>query len=163
MRDKKILKIVWRKSIASLHRLTQVVQRANLIRTAGDPTWVFGIRLIQRIDQKSAYCCHFHYHLPNLVNIVKERTSCLVCYLLLYQIHSDQWVQVISWFWRQKTCIYLWMLCTTAARTHRDDCFKPICLGQKAVYNYELWLGLRPKKETKNKNEWCVYWYLNDT
>ena len=28
------------KSIASLHRLTQAVQRANLRRTAGDPTWV---------------------------------------------------------------------------------------------------------------------------
>ena len=43
MRNKKIfvLKIVWRKSIASLHRLTQAVQRANLRRTAGDPTWVF--------------------------------------------------------------------------------------------------------------------------
>ena len=40
MRDKKILKIVWRKSIASLHRLTQAVQSANLRRTAGDPTWV---------------------------------------------------------------------------------------------------------------------------
>ena len=44
MRDKKIfiLKIVWRKSIASLHRLTQAVQPANLRRTAGDPTWVSG-------------------------------------------------------------------------------------------------------------------------
>ena len=42
MPNKKIfvLKIVWRKSIASLHRLTQAVQRANLRRTAGDPTWV---------------------------------------------------------------------------------------------------------------------------
>ena len=42
MPDKEIfvLKIVWKKSIASLHRLTQVVQRANLRRTAGDPTWV---------------------------------------------------------------------------------------------------------------------------
>ena len=42
MPDKEIfvLKIVWRKSIASLHRLTQAVQRANLWRTAGDPTWV---------------------------------------------------------------------------------------------------------------------------
>jgi hypothetical protein len=36
-----VLKIVWRKSIASLHRLTQDVQRANLRRTAGDPTWVW--------------------------------------------------------------------------------------------------------------------------
>ena len=43
MPDKEIfvLKIVWRKSIASLHRLTQDVQLANLRRTAGDPTWVF--------------------------------------------------------------------------------------------------------------------------
>ena len=42
MRNKKIfvLKIVWRKSIATLHCLTQAVQRANLRRTAGDPTWV---------------------------------------------------------------------------------------------------------------------------
>jgi hypothetical protein len=42
MRDKKmfVLKIVWRKSIASLHRLTQDVQLADLRRTAGDPTWV---------------------------------------------------------------------------------------------------------------------------
>ena len=42
MRNKKIfvLKIVWRRSIASLHRLTQAVQRANLKRTAGDLTWV---------------------------------------------------------------------------------------------------------------------------
>ena len=36
-----VLKIVWKKSIASLHRLTQAVQRANLRRTAGDPTWVY--------------------------------------------------------------------------------------------------------------------------
>ena len=35
-----VLKIVWKKSIALLHRLTQAVQRANLRRTAGDPTWV---------------------------------------------------------------------------------------------------------------------------
>ena len=43
MLDKEIfvLKIVWKKSIASLHRLTQAVQRANLRRTAEDPTWVF--------------------------------------------------------------------------------------------------------------------------
>ena len=42
MRDKKmfVLKIVWRKSIASLHHLTQDVQLANLRRTAGDPNWV---------------------------------------------------------------------------------------------------------------------------
>ena len=42
MPDKEIfvLKIVWKKSIASLHRLTQAVQRTNLRRTAGDPTWV---------------------------------------------------------------------------------------------------------------------------
>ena len=40
MPDKEIFvfKIVWKKSIASLHRLTQAVQRANLRRTAGDPT-----------------------------------------------------------------------------------------------------------------------------
>ena len=36
-----VLKIVWKKSIASLHRLTQAVQRANLRRMAGDPTWVW--------------------------------------------------------------------------------------------------------------------------
>ena len=36
-----VLKIVWRKSLALLHRLTQDVQRANLRRAAGDPTWVF--------------------------------------------------------------------------------------------------------------------------
>ena len=43
MPDKEIfvLKIVWKKSIALLHRLTQAVQRANLRRTAGDPTWVY--------------------------------------------------------------------------------------------------------------------------
>ena len=42
MGDKKIFvfKIVWRKSIASLHRLTQATQHANLRRTAGDLTWV---------------------------------------------------------------------------------------------------------------------------
>ena len=53
-----------------------------------------------------------HYWPPTylrLVNVVKERPPCLVCYLLLYQIHSDQWVQVISWFWRQKTCMYVSM------------------------------------------------------
>ena len=48
MPDKEIfvLKIVWKKSIASLHRLTQAVQRANLRRTAGDPTWVYKWSLI---------------------------------------------------------------------------------------------------------------------
>ena len=35
-----VMKIVLKKSIASLHRLTQAVQHANLRRTAGDPTWV---------------------------------------------------------------------------------------------------------------------------
>ena len=42
MLDKEIfvLKIVWKNSIALIHRLTQAVQRANLRRTAGDPTWV---------------------------------------------------------------------------------------------------------------------------
>ena len=37
-----ITQLVWRKSIASLHRLTQDVQLQcpNLRRTAGDPTWV---------------------------------------------------------------------------------------------------------------------------
>ena len=35
-----VMKIVLKKSIASLHRLTQAVQRGNLRRTAGDPTWV---------------------------------------------------------------------------------------------------------------------------
>ena len=42
MPDKEIfvMKIVWMKSIASLHRLTQAVQRGNLSRTAGDPTWL---------------------------------------------------------------------------------------------------------------------------
>ena len=33
-----VLKIVRRKSIASLHRLTQAMQRVNLRRTAGDLT-----------------------------------------------------------------------------------------------------------------------------
>ena len=43
MSDKEIfvLKIVRKKSIASLHRLTQAVQRDNLRCTAGDPTWVY--------------------------------------------------------------------------------------------------------------------------
>ena len=43
MLDKEIfvLKKVWKKSIASLHRLTQAVQHANLRCTAGDPTWVY--------------------------------------------------------------------------------------------------------------------------
>ena len=43
MPDKEIfvLKIVWKKSIASLQHLTQAVQRTNLRRTAGDPTWVY--------------------------------------------------------------------------------------------------------------------------
>ena len=42
MRDKMfVLKIVWRKSKASLHLLTQDVQRTNLKSTAGDPTWVY--------------------------------------------------------------------------------------------------------------------------
>ena len=54
MRDKKIfiLKIVWRKSIASLHRLTQAVQQANQRRTAGDPTWV----AVSSIDLYSRVC-----------------------------------------------------------------------------------------------------------
>ena len=35
-----VLKIVWKKSIASLHCLTQAVQRANLRRMAGDPKYL---------------------------------------------------------------------------------------------------------------------------
>jgi len=38
------MKIVLKKSIASLHRLTQAVQHANLRRTAGDPTWVIKVK-----------------------------------------------------------------------------------------------------------------------
>ena len=55
MRHKEIfvLKIVWRKSIASLHRLTQAVQRANLWRTAGDPTWV--------IPNRKLFCKAFFF------------------------------------------------------------------------------------------------------
>ena len=49
MRNKMIfvLKIVWRKSIASLYRLTQAVQRANLRRMVGDPTWVWSDELVK--------------------------------------------------------------------------------------------------------------------
>ena len=36
-----VLEIVRKKSLASLHRLSQAVQRANLRRTAEDPTWVY--------------------------------------------------------------------------------------------------------------------------
>ena len=67
MRDKKILKIVWRKSIASLHRLTQAVQRANLRRTAGDPTWVVISENLHIINNPSTS------YLPCVVNIVRER------------------------------------------------------------------------------------------
>ena len=51
MPDKEIfvLKIVWKKSIASLHRLTQAVQCANLRRTAGDPTWVLNLYSSQNV------------------------------------------------------------------------------------------------------------------
>ena len=51
MPDKEIfvLKIVWRKSIVSLHRLTQAVQHANLRRTAGDPTWVVFIFFLPKV------------------------------------------------------------------------------------------------------------------
>ena len=67
MRDKKIfvLKIVWRKSIASLHRLTQAVQQANLRRTAGDPTWVYGINVYKKFIFLTTYP-------PPLVNVVCE-------------------------------------------------------------------------------------------
>ena len=81
MRDKKIfvLKIVWRKSIPSLHRLTQAVQRANLRRTAGDPTWVFPIYIdyknwqIKIVTKSSCFADEiqieiieeFCYHLQN--------------------------------------------------------------------------------------------------
>ena len=49
MPDKEIfvLKIVWKKSIASLQRLTQAVQHTNLRRTAGDPTWVWIVTEIE--------------------------------------------------------------------------------------------------------------------
>ena len=49
-----VLKIVWRKTIASLHRLTQAVQRANLRRMAGDPTWVFNYRTRPEVPVKNA-------------------------------------------------------------------------------------------------------------
>ena len=59
MPDKEIfvLKIVWRKSIASLHHLTQAVQRANLQRTAGDPTWV--ILSFEIFEPKQKLSCTF--------------------------------------------------------------------------------------------------------
>ena len=58
MRNKKIFvfKIVWRKSIATPHRLTQAVQRANLRRTAGDPTWVFIFTFAIVRDNRSLVC-----------------------------------------------------------------------------------------------------------
>ena len=47
MPDKKmfVLKIVWTKSIASLYRFTQDVQRANLRCTLGDPTSICDSKL----------------------------------------------------------------------------------------------------------------------
>ena len=59
MHNKKIfvLKIVWRKSIASLHRLTQAVQRANLRRTAGDPTWVIVLIQGKKVSSKTTKVC----------------------------------------------------------------------------------------------------------
>ena len=41
-----ILKMVWSKSIALLHRLTQDVQVANLRSTAGDLTWVSVLKVV---------------------------------------------------------------------------------------------------------------------
>ena len=63
MRNKKIFvfKIVWRKSIATPHRLTQAVQRANLRRTAGDPTWV----------------CHFYKEIHDIIELHKLGT--IIC------------------------------------------------------------------------------------
>ena len=46
-----VLKIVLKKSIASLHRLTQAVQHANLKRTAGDPTWVISENLAANLEK----------------------------------------------------------------------------------------------------------------
>ena len=64
MPDKEIfvLKIVWKKSIASLHRLTQAVQHANLRRTAGDPTWVF--------FKVYRYVHLFGYFISNAINFL---------------------------------------------------------------------------------------------
>ena len=68
MPDKEIvvLKIVWRKSIASLQRLTQAVQPANLRRTAGDPTWViayfyFSWNMITKIWFRIFLCLFLKY------------------------------------------------------------------------------------------------------
>ena len=41
-----VLKIVWKKSIASLHRLTQAIQRANLRRTGGPYLSIWSIFFI---------------------------------------------------------------------------------------------------------------------
>ena len=45
-----VLKIVWRKSIASLHCLTQDVQPTSLRCTAGDPTWVPNLFISMWLD-----------------------------------------------------------------------------------------------------------------
>ena len=95
MRNKKIfvLKIVWRKSIASLHRLTQAVQRANLKRTAGDPTWVFNlinlesktnrylsmsVELFDRRTEQNWFLVNSIFHQSTSVGIIKIVFSSVV-------------------------------------------------------------------------------------
>ena len=68
-----VMKIVWRKSIASLHRLTQAVQRANLRRTAGDLTWV---SLWNKTDFCQMYCNSGHYIVHNMTQVGSPAVRC---------------------------------------------------------------------------------------
>ena len=90
-----VLKIVWRKSIASLHRLTQAVQRANLRRTAGDPTWVNGtiawvLFFFSCVDiQISWFWCHYHWSCTLFQSISKHCNECFCCAFELYFLSNS--------------------------------------------------------------------------
>ena len=77
MPDKEIfvLKIVWRKSIASHHRLTQAVQHANLRRIAGDPTWVwqrFSWSTMKKLQKKTINLLNCH---DGILSYLQDNTA----------------------------------------------------------------------------------------
>ena len=86
-----VLKIVWKKSIALLHRLTQAVQRANLRRTAGDPTWVMLLSSIIFHPIFVGFCLTFDANYRNINAVWISVDFCLTFDANKYLLIGHLW------------------------------------------------------------------------
>ena len=107
-----ILKIVWRKSIASLHRLTQAVQSANLLRTVGDLTWVFWKRKGYRLVD-TPWDTYQHY-------VFMFDTIFFILHIIVFLLHGWHCTLLIC------TCIWKRYLFSTSRLTMYLICSSPV-------------------------------------